>query len=124
MRNILTALLCVVGIGVALAGGIGIGIIGFPTTTTEFEYKWCDTFDNFALKAEQTGGVFVAGGETPSGVVSVIGWPDGSFAIAIYLEETDTVCFIETGTFASMELIVPGAEAPPAVIPKLLGDAV
>jgi len=125
MRNILTALCCVAGMGVALAFGIGVVLIGFPSPTPEWEYKWCDTFDNFALKAEQTGGVYVVGDESPIGHISVVGWADGSFGVFVYLEETDTVCVITTGTFASITLSIPGVdEAPPAVIPKVLGKPV
>lgn len=126
MRNILAALAVIIGIGVSLAGGIGIAVIGFPSNATAtaadplpqvqenspfqgHAYNWCVPLNMFIHKMKINEGVLASSGNTENGRVSVFTFPDSSFGVFIFNPETGIVCLISTGWFEEpLESVING----------------
>ena len=99
MRSIFAALAITVAIGVSLSGGIGIALIGFPSTVTANEPVQemepplpkptsvkCSTLEAFVYAMKKNNGILTATGENPrrDRVISLIVFPDNSLAIFTY----------------------------------------
>lgn len=101
MKSIFTTLLVICAIGVALvvAAGIGIAVIG-GAKITKFTYAECIMVDDFTNRMDIYNGVLLTDGDTQSGNVFVVLYPDNSFGVFVHLEEEDAVCAISRGWFA------------------------
>jgi hypothetical protein len=111
MRNILTAILGTIAIGIIVSATIGIFIIG-KTELVEnnlvvedehasFTYELgCFSMTSFGKRMLEYEGTLLSTGPTSAGSISVISFPDGSFAVFLYRPENRAVCAVSTGTFS------------------------
>lgn len=116
MKNIFTALLATVAIGIALAGGIGLAVIGIPSTVAAnaqvqevdssvptdqlFTFDACTNLNSFLSAMKSNDGYLASYGDIPNDViVSVVIFHDNSFGLFIYYPNSDMVCVISTGWF-------------------------